>query len=192
MKMSKDQKKETLMSSFEMLKENCTENEEAIKKIISEMLKLDKNTAIEMWEYILKKNAHLIKSTYMYYLTEGIILYGSAVIGQVEIENIIIGSNILKKGIFKHALAFKGNAAEIISNKIKQNELSIANELLELAYNNKYREWTFYNVLDSVIPYEGSITQEAFDLLTMWIEKINNKQEKAKLNLKMIDFIEEV
>ena len=36
------------------------------------------------------------------------------------------------------------------------------------------------------------ITDEAFELLMKWIEKVENPEEKAKLNLKMLNFMDEV
>lgn len=41
------------------------------------------------------------------------------------------------------------------------------------------------------MPRKGSeITSDAYELLEMWSDKVNNKEERAKLSIKMIEYID--
>jgi len=191
MKVSKDKQKEILMSSFEILNGDYYENKQTIEEIIGKMFKLDIDIATQMWEYILTQNHQLLKSSDAYSLTEGIIYVAEKKIGEAEIANIVLSNNKIKDSVFKLSGDVAYNAIGIIRSKIENNELSIANELLEIVFANKYKEWSLYQVLDCVIPHKDEITQEAFDLLIMWIDKVRNKQEKAKLNVRMLEFMED-
>jgi len=146
---------------------------------------------VRMWEYILTQNHQILKSSEAYSLTEGIIYVAKEKIGEAEIANSVLANNKIKDSVFKFSGDVSYNSIDIIRNKIENNELSLANELLEMVYANKYKEWNLYQVLDCVIPHKDEITQEAFDLLIMWIDKVSNKQEKAKLNVRMLEFMED-
>lgn len=57
---------------------------------------------------------------------------------------------------------------------------------------NGFVRWHRKAILDNIIPdKDEKITEDTFDLLNRWIEKVPRKTERAKLNLKMLDFMDE-
>ena len=57
---------------------------------------------------------------------------------------------------------------------------------------NGFVRWRRKPILDNIIPdKDEKITEDTFDLLNRWIEKVPRKTERAKLNLKMLDFMDE-
>lgn len=186
MKMSSDKKKQMLLETFETLKNNFISNDESLAKLIGKMAKIDIDTAIEMWKYILNKYPSILKSS-NYYISVGIMFSIEESIGEVEIYKLIVEDEILKKCVFKDAGRIFFSPVFSIRHYFEINELYIANELLTLVKNNKHHNSSLYEILDEVVPEDCVITGEAFDLLNEWISKVKDKEQKAKLNLKMMD-----
>ena len=186
MKASAEKKKEILLDSFETLKKDFMTNGYTLADIIIKMSKIDIDTAIEMWVFLLKKYPNVVKSDDSYTLTGHIIYDISKKIGEETIGEIVLSNSFLKKNIF--SLSSDDYCLEIIKSKILNNDLNLANELLELFNLNTYKKVSWYSIIDTIIPEGEEISEEAFELLTDWINKIKDKGERAKLNVKMLGF----
>ena len=44
--------------------------------------------------------------------------------------------------------------------------------------------------MEDVISYHKNISNEMYDLLEMWCVKVENEEERAKLSIKMLDYID--
>ena len=189
MKISAEKKKQMLMDSFELLKDDYDDNDRSLIDLIGKMTKLDVQVSVEMWKYLVKNNRDVLHdgddfAFSIWYAIE-------KAIGEEASDKIVLEDEFLKKSIYAECGDLRWNPLEAIENLIKKGNLSLADELLQLVSSNKYREQSMYEVLDAVIPEDEQITEEAFDFLNEWIGKIRSKSERAKLNLKMLNFVEE-
>ena len=69
--------------------------------------------------------------------------------------------------------------------------MQIADELLELSYNNEARRAfsSWYEIMDYMMP-NCKITSEAYELLEMWCEKVDDTEERAKLLVQLTQYDE--
>ena len=186
MQMNDEKKKEILLKNFELIKDNYEDNVEALGLVVQKMLPLDEDTGIEIWAFLLRKYKSRIKESGSYDIT-GQIIYQ---IGNSRTESIIIQSPIIKEALFSHSY-YVSMQSFFIADLITKNELQLADELLELLYNNTYKEDTWYEIMDHAMPrYDSKITSEAYELLEIWCDKVQNKEERAKLSIQMLAFID--
>ena len=193
MAISNEKKREMLLNTFELLKDDFDNNSSSLSSIIVKMLKIDVDTAVDMWSYLLKRYSSKVRDEDEAYDLCGSIMYdGENAIGMEKMGDIILGNSTLKKALFGQsaddiALYF----GELIINKIDMNDLQTVDEILNLVYNNKYKQNSWYDIMESVIPEDDEIqvTEEALELLEMWCDKVTNAQERAKLNLKLMEFM---
>ena len=191
MKMSKEKKKEILLKNFEIIENNYEKNSEAISDIVRKMLLIDIDTAVDMWIHLIKKYEHEVKNHNSFYITGGISYYGGQDIGEAKMDKIILSTPELKNAYFslmsEHTDVHCGS---IIRNRISANDLIVANELLELLYNNPYRNDSWYDIMEMSMPWahECQITTEAYDLLEIWCDKVEDEEERAKLSIKMLEY----
>lgn len=190
MKMSNDKKKELLLKNFDIIKGDCEENEESLGSAVKKMFKLDKQTAVDMWEYLLSTYEGFIKSDDSYYVTADIVNSMSDELGENQIGDIIINSRVLKNALFAQSYRVWAQV-DIVTHYIAIGNLQIADELLGLLYSNPYKEDGWYEVMDRVMPSsDADITNEAYELLEMWCDKVKNDKERAKLSIKMMEFVD--
>ena len=64
-----------------------------------------------------------------------------------------------------------------------------ADELLQLVYDNKNRKTSWYGVMKHSMPYR-QISDDAYEFLEMWCDKVDDQQERAMLSLKMMDYMD--
>lgn len=191
MKMAKDKKKEILLKNFEIIKEDYENNQVSIAKVVSEMFAIDITIAIDMWVYLLTTYEKYVKGEDSYFLTGGIAYDGSNKIGDAKMDDIILNNPIIKKAMF--ALTCDGihdAIGEIIGRQISLNELQVADELLHMAYENPYKNSDWYSIMDRVLDGIDVLTEEGYELLEMWCEKADAKSERAKLSVKMLEYID--
>ncbi|TYQ14665.1 UNVERIFIED_CONTAM: hypothetical protein Cloal_1026 [Acetivibrio alkalicellulosi] len=192
MKLSQEKKKDILLESFNVLKDNYSNNKIKIREIIGKMFSIDIDTSVEMWTYLLTKNKHFIKDAdEAYGLTEGIIYVAEESIGTAKIGEIIVENEFLKKNIFSESVCVGLNTIGIIKHFLCINNLEIANELIDLVYKNKNnRKYSFGEYLEELIDslkYEENLTDDAINILITWGEKVTDSEEKAKINVSLID-----
>lgn len=191
MKMSKEKKKEILLKNFEIINKNFGENGRAMREIIIKMVSIDMDTALDMWKYLIKEYENEIKNGDSWCLTGGIYYDSAKIIGSGKMDSIILSTPELKRAIFSIAQSVDLSATIIIRNKLETNDVSFANELLQLLYNNPYKEKSWYYIMDDIMPTENNdLSNETYELLEMWCDKVENEEERAKLSIKMLDYVE--
>ncbi|MBQ8249700.1 MAG: hypothetical protein IJY93_07470 [Clostridia bacterium] len=184
-------KKDKLLRSFDVLKNDFTKNSKSIADIVSKMFEIDKELAIDMWTYLITEyNVELGKSD-AFDLTGKIFYGGSSAIGKSEMDEIVIQNNTIKNAMFLYNRSVQYSGVDIIQRKIIDNELQIADELLELSYNNEARRAfsSWYEIMDYMMP-NCKITSEAYELLEMWCEKVDDTEERAKLLVQLTQYDE--
>ena len=189
MNISSEKKKEMLLDAFETLKKNYNGNSGVLCDLIGKMSKIDLDIAIEMWKHLITNNLKGSRSTTYFSIIDLVMYYIRQSIGEIKTYSIVVSDNMLKNAIF-HESAYIGQCpALVIGHLIAKNDLSLANELLELIHTNKYRKTSLYEIMNEVIPQNKAITEEAFGLLSEWISKVNKSEERTKLNIKMLSFM---
>ena len=190
MKISAEKKKQLLLDSFDLLKENYTENRVALHDIIEKMAKIDIGMSIDMWKCLIKENPEVLHTTNDF--ASWLMFPIGEIIGDGNLAKIISEDDFLKTSIYGNCGDIRYDPLWILGLLISQNKLDIANELMDLILSNKNRCNSLYDIVDGALPSSNSqITEEAFELLRSWIEMIPGKTERAKLNLRMLDFMDE-
>lgn len=190
MKMSNDKKKELLLKNFDVIKEDCEGNGKSLGSAVKKMFKLDRQTAVDMWEYLLSTREDYIRSNGSYYVTADIVYSMSDELGESQIGDIIINSRILKNALFAQSYNVWAQV-NLVTYYIITDKLQIADELLALLYSNSYKEDSWYEVMDRVIPEsDADITSEAYELFEIWCDKVKNDKERAKLSIKTMEFVD--
>lgn len=192
MNMSKEKKKEILLKNFEIIKNNFGKNRLGIEDVVVKMFDIDVDTAKDMWIYLITRYEEELKHD-SHCLAGGIEYGASEVIGETEVEKMILDTPELKRAFF--SLMNDGTAlhdGKIIRNKIAADELIVANELLDLLYNNPYRKDSWYRIMDNSMPWADrcEITEEAYELLETWCDKVEDEEERAKLSIKMLNYFD--
>lgn len=191
MKLSTEKKKEILLKNFEIINKNFGENGRSMREIIIKMIPIDIDTALDMWKYLIKEYENEIKNGDSWCLTGGIYYESAKIIGKGKMDSIVLNIPEFKRAIFSIAKSVDLSATIIIRNKLEANEASTANELLQLLYNNPYKEKNWYHIMDDIMPStDNELSNETYELLEMWCDKVVNEEERAKLSIKMLDYIE--
>lgn len=186
MQMSNEKKKDILLKNFEIIKDKYEGNVESLGLVVQKMLALDEEVALDIWSFLLAKYKSRIRESGSYNIT-GNIIYE---IGDSRIRDIVIKSPIIKDSLFSQSY-YTSMQAYFVRSLIKQNDLQIADDLLNLLYYNSYKKESWFEIMDCAIPHDDSdITSEAYELLEMWCDKVKNKEERAKLSIKMLAFID--
>lgn len=190
MKISAEKKKRMLEDSFDLLKDDYKENRVALHDIIEKMAKVDVNIAVSMWKCLIKEYPGVLHTEddfgfwMMYAIEKGV--------GEGKTAKIVSEDEFLKKSVYGECGDLKLSPLGVVRLLVSQNKLNVASELMDLIFSNKNKCNSLYDILDGVIPdSDEQITEEAFELLSDWIKMVPGKIERAKLNLKMLDFMDE-
>lgn len=186
------QKEQFLLDTYDLLKANYSANRWSLWDLIGQMAKINRDTAVLLWKELIAANPDVLHSSedfgfsIMYRMEEAI--------GREWAFRLVAEDDELRNAIYSELGDMKLSPIHAISFFVLVNAVYLADELLELTFKNKYRCNSFYEILDCIIPdFPGEhITDEAFELLMKWIEKVEDPEEKAKLNLKMLNFMDEV
>lgn len=191
MKISAEKKKIFLQDTFELLKDNFVSNDRALEDIIGKMAKLDFPCAVEMWKTLIQKNPDELHNTD--YFGFHIMYTVEKAVGTEVMYTTILDDPFMKNALFSELGDFDLGPTKIIRTVLFENNFALADELLALTYHNKFRKTTFYKVLDQVIRFDEKkdISEETFEIITKWIGKVSNREEKAKLNLVLLNYMEE-
>ena len=194
MKMSKEKRRETLLKNFEIIKDNYEDNRSSLSSVVTKMFKVDVDMAVDMWTYLLTKHSTSVKSEDSWAITGSIMYEGGKAIGKEKLSQIVLGNPVLKKAIFSYTCDdIHLVVDDIIRRKIETEELQVADELLDLVYKNKYKNSSWYEVMDQILEDadEMEISEEAYALLETWCDKVKKKEERAKLSIKMLEFLQD-
>ena len=190
MRMDNEKKKEILLKNFEIINKNFGENGRAMREVILKMFPIDLDTALDMWKYLIKEYEGEVKNGDSWCLTGGIYFDGAKIIGSGKMDNIVLATPELKRAIFSLAESVNLSATIIIRNAIENNNSQLANELLQLLYDNPYKEKSWYYIMDEIMPYSDSdISEDVYELMEMWCDKVESEEERAELRIKMLDYI---
>lgn len=130
-------KKDKLLRSFDVLKNDFKKNEISIAETVARMFEIDIEMGVDMWSYLLSRYEDESKSEDAWYLTGGIISKGSMVIGDEEMDDIILNNPTLKHILFSCSGSFLHiSVRDIIRRRIENEELALADELLQMVYEN--------------------------------------------------------
>lgn len=187
-----ESKKDNLLRSFDVLKNDFTKNSRSLADIVSKMFEIDRELAIDMWTYLINEYHDELGKADSFNLTGKILYDGSDVIGEAEMDEIVIHNSTIKNAIFLYNRHVKWSGIYLIQRKIINGELQTADELIELCYNNVARRVTssWYEFMDYLMP-NCKITNEAYELLEMWCEKVDDIEERAKLSIRMLEFVQD-
>lgn len=186
------QKEQFLLDTYDLLKANYSANRWSLWDLIGQMAKINCDTAVLIWKELITANPDVLHSSedfgfsIMYRMEEAI--------GREWAFRLVAEDDELRNAIYSELGDMQLLPIHAIQFFVLVNAVYLADELLELTFKNKYRCNSFYEILDCIIPdFPGEhITDEAFELLMKWIEKVEDPEEKAKLNLKMLNFMDEV
>ncbi len=183
-------KKDKLLRSFDVLKNDFKKNEISIAETVARMFEIDRETAVDMWLFLLSIYEKEAQSEDAWYLTGGIISKGSMVIGDEDMDSIVLNNPSLKQKLFFRSGSWLHiSVREIIRRRIENEELSLADELLQMVYDNPNKRDTWYEIMSNIMPRFKEISSDAYELLELWCDKVEDTEERAKLTLQLTEYI---
>lgn len=190
MALTKEQKKELLVDSFNVLKNDLYGNRYSFIELIGKMAKYDLGTAIELWKYVIENGTELVQS-------EGLsVIFSIAYALEKQIGDTKINTIIFKNPVIKEAVLSQSNdltyAVHIIVAYIRKGDLEEANACLNKVYENSYKEDSFGNFLLSVtgrFDEDNEIGEDAAELVLFWAKKIDEEEIKAKITISLLEFM---
>ena len=186
-----ESKKDKLLRSFDVLKNDFKKNEISIAETVARMFEIDVETAVDMWTYLLSRYEKEAQSEDAWYLTGGIISKGSMVIGCEEMDTIILNNPTLKHALFYLSGSWLHiSVREIIRRRIENEELALADELLQMVYDNPNKRDSWYEIMSNVMPSFKGISNDAYDLLELWCDKVEDTEDRAKLLLQLTEYVD--
>lgn len=188
-----EKKKEILIRSFETLKDRCRNSKDTRDKVeecVGTMFKLDADMATEMWMYLLERYSDMLSSDEGWGLIGWIYWIAGDNIGEAAINSIVLKNPPIKRAIFElQNGALARSAGCIIRSEIKKGNILLADELINLLFENQYKEETWYEVMDSVIPWSAPVSDEAIEMLETWFEKVEDEEERVKLDMRLAEML---
>lgn len=183
------ERKTILLDTFDLLKSDYSEHYRSLIDVVEKMGKVDFDLAVEMWKYLIKENPDSLHDDYDFGFS---IMYPfTKIVGEGKLFNLVYEDSFLKEKIYGEGGGKDTQPLDGIRYFLHNNELEKANELLELSLTNKYSGFSPYDVVRFSIPYEDEqVTTEVFNLIKVWINKVNDGKEKAKLNLMLLDYMD--
>lgn len=194
MKVSKEQRIEILASSFEVLKSDVISNGNKLKELIGKVAKLDSDLAVEMWIYLLRNYPQAVKGDAAYVLTDGMVYEIENKIGKKATYKIISDYEIIRDALFSISGDVDSSSMGYIQSALLENKLGQVDELLTKINENRHKEQSLFDVLESLIPEDEDdarrLSEDGFNLLNNWIKRVKSKEQRAKLNVQMMSVIE--
>ena len=186
------QKEQFLLDTYYYLRANYSANCCALWDLIGQMAKINRENAVLIWKELMAANPDVLHSSSDFGFS--VMYQVQKAIGSEWTYRLVAEDEGLRNAIYSELGDMQLSPLFAIQFFVLINAVHLADELLELTFHNRYRCNSFYEVLDSIIPdfSEKQITDEAVALLMKWIERIENPEEKVKLKLKMLHFMDEV
>jgi len=201
-------KEAILIESFDILKENIEKNNSKLMDIVGKTSGMNLDLSVEMWKYIIRNAQSLIKQDgYLY--TSGVIYHIEQKSG---IQSII---EVLKneEAIFEACFELSSDIyISVISDMFKFGESELADRALELVKSNRNKEESFASYLEEICEYfvdefediqsfdedwddqeehdqKVVVANEASAVLLKWVKTIKDNEQKARLNVTLIDYV---
>lgn len=207
-KKSNAAKEEILIESFDILKENLDKHDGKMKDIIGKMAAINLDLAVEMWKYLIANGKSIIKEN-GYIFTGGVIY---EIKEKTGIEKVV---GILKdnEDILEACYGISSDIDQfLISDALNFGEVELADKLFHLTKDNKYKDTSFAEILEEVCEYfvnnfedtqtfdedwddkeehdqKVAIASEGSSMLLKWVKTITDKEQKARLNVTLIDYV---
>lgn len=201
-------KEQILIESFEILKGNIEKHDRKMADIVAKMAAVNLDLAIEMWKFLIVNGQSIVKED-GYRFTGGIIYDLEKKVGLLKvITTIKENEDILQAcyGVSSDVYQY------LISDAIKLGEVELADKMLELSKANKYKDNSFAEILEEVCEsfvgnfediqtfdedwddkdehdQKVAIASEGSSMLLKWVKTITNKEQKARLNVTLIDYV---
>lgn len=205
---SNTKKEEILIQSFNVLKDDIEEHKYKLAEIIGKMSAINLELAVDMWKYLLQ-NARSILKEDGYTLTGGII---HDIKENNSMDEVI---DILKdhEDIFEACFGIANEPYHyIVTDAFSYGEIDFADRVLETINNNPYKEDSFASYLEDVCEFfveefedihtfdefwddheehdkKVEIASDASLILLKWINTITDKEQRARLNVTLIDYV---
>lgn len=202
MTLSKTEKIELLMDSFNLFKEIISqENIDSdniagrIEGSIVKMMKIDIRLGTEMWENILISYNRIGKyGNDTHTLTSGLIAHLRNQITIDQVSKIILNNSIIKQVIYNKAAS---PDELVIAHLIENKDFINADELLNMVYQNEnhikgvYRnDDVFGEYFDLLVRiYCSNLDKESAKFIYSWLDKVEAKKYKASIKIELIDLL---
>ncbi|EJQ54906.1 Uncharacterized protein BWINRASL_00337 [Bacillus mycoides] len=207
-KKSNSAKEEILIESFNVLKDNIEKNGSKLMDIIGKISKFNLDLSVEMWKYIIKNAQNLMKEN-GYRYTSGVIY---AIKQKTSVSTPI---EILKneEEILEACFGLSSDISNYtIAEMIELGEMELADKALELLKSNKNKEESFGSYLEEICEsfvdtfedietfdedwddkeeydQKVAIASEGSTVLLKWVKTIKDKEQRARLNVTLIDYV---
>lgn len=199
--MGQSNKKITLIQIFNTLKEDIESNRATLGDVVIQMFYIDKDIAAKMWLFLLENDIEYLHQD-SFDLVFGIVMGCRR--DYFPIISALKGNEKLATLLFQESAGCCA-ATDIISRLTGVlDDYETASKFLSMAYANKYNNDTFYDFLSSSIP-DGSInlgenielgsmtlSKNSYNMYMSWVEKIEDKNKRAKLHLKLMNMIDDI
>lgn len=193
MAISSDKKRDLLLQSFDVLKNNLDDNSDKIKEIIGKMAKIDPSISVEMWTFSLDNGESLVRDD-PYSLCGGTIYELEENIGKTAVVEILKENSFLTDVVFGKSGDICTSTIVAITDSMQNGEIELSERMLNLVYKNRNKEQSFGEILEEICEYafledDEDMHVEIVPLLMSWSEKVTDKERKARITVNLLDYI---
>lgn len=201
--------KETiLVESFEVLKENIEKNNSKLANIVVKIGVLNLDLAVEMWSFLVNNPESNLKGN-GFSFTWNIMSDLEKKVGEEKVYAILKDSQDILEACYgkSDSIHYYG-----IFKMIKFGEIDLADKSLELLKSNRYKEESFAYYLEEICEafveefedisdfdedwddqeehdQKVALASEGSSVLLKWVKTIKDKEQKARLNVTLIDYV---
>jgi len=186
-------KEDVILQTYNLLKDYLEDDDdfEKMHKLIEQMAGIDAQKAYDMWYPLLNRYESFVtecQPNASGYLTIDNLDVLSNAFGNKELDKRILGDKYLKELLFcKYCYAGFGidYTKTLIERKMIDGDMSTAEELLEMIFQNKHRTDSWFETIDGFINdiswgnYEPNLA--IMNMIAKYASKVSNKKEKAKI-----------
>ena len=199
-----------LVDSFGVLKEDALENIHELQSIIAQMLAINPELALNMWQHLLLDNYNAFKEdsghfglnyqlgAYMLHLLTNEDEF-------INVEASFVSNKQLTSIVFSESIKITESLFWVIAHLIQNQRLNEANQLLSLLFHNHVvtnidgDDYRFCSVITGVIEkmldnrdygscfsyreHTKKFDNNVQDLIYFWIEKLDDAREIAKAHV---------
>ncbi|WP_431028970.1 hypothetical protein [Lysinibacillus sp. LZ02] len=189
-----ERKKGILLETFEVLKNDIESNSSELEDLIIKIAQIDFNLAVEMWVFLLQNYNSIHKyGNPTYHMTRSLSESLAKKFGFGNVAQTILNNDFLRDKLYKESAQ---PDYYIIGYLIDTLDLINAETLIQIVYsdnknhNDPYTDDHFGDWLLWMITLGcNNINNDNIEFLLNWTEKVKDKEIKAKIMLKLIDFL---
>ena len=207
-------KKEILLESYDVLKDELRSNYEDIKDIFYQLIEISPEEVVGLWEKLYRQYEELFKkdlsnSDNQYgpvYIISDELLTDLMVSSHFEnFKEYLVESDLLMKVLYEYSPFMGPDKMRLISDLIKDEKYGEAGQLLQMAMNNKNRNEQTGEVLSELIDklcddckygswfhmeYEHrEMPKEVVEMIEMYGKSITDKTQRAKFNVALLKIV---